>query len=125
MSQASKEADFAAIKANFECICDTVEGVPEIATDPQVVRALTAYKATFAAFVQAVADADAARQFTGLKVFRVFGADRHVRALCESVDAALARLRFAAIQAQDRAGLTEEDLAARFGLSKAVARGAA
>jgi hypothetical protein len=102
MADAGKEADLAAIKARFEFNYALVDSEPTIAADPLVGAAVANCKASHAAFVQAVADADAARQFTGLKAFRIWGADKRVREMCAAADQAFRGLRFAIEQAEAR-----------------------
>jgi hypothetical protein len=89
----TKEADLAAIAAACELNYVIASHFPN---DPIVVAAVTHCKATYAAFVAAMAEADAARGF------RRISTAGHVRRACRAADAAQAALRVAVEQVECR-----------------------
>jgi hypothetical protein len=90
----TKEADLAAIKARCE-LNYTVASHPMFASNPIVIAALANAKASDAAFLAAVAEADAARGF------RIWSTYRHVRQAGAASDSAHAALRAAIESAED------------------------
>jgi len=82
----TKEADLAAIKARCE-LNYTIANHPKFSSNPIVKAALANAKASEAAFLAAVAEADAARGF------RIWSTYRHVRETCVVADEAHAALR--------------------------------
>ena len=94
----SKEADLAAIKAAFEFNEALIASKPQIANHPLVVAALARSKACYAAFLAALADIEAERNF-----FRIGKTHRHFRHTCTAADQAHAALRYAIEMAEEEA----------------------
>jgi hypothetical protein len=89
----TKEADLAAIASAYEL---NYAVAANFADDPIVAAAVAHCKATYAAFLAAIAEADAARGF------RRISTARHVRRTSEATDAAQASLRAAVHEAERR-----------------------
>ena len=90
----TKEADLAAIATKVEFNCNLAR--TNFGNDPLVMAAVANVKATYEAFLAAVAEADAAR------FFRRLSADRHVRQCSMAADQAFHALRFAMEQAEEQ-----------------------
>jgi hypothetical protein len=73
----SKEADLAAIKARYEFNYALVASDPILAGDPLVIAAVANCKASYAAFLAALAEVEAERSF-----FRMWSTHRHFRQAC-------------------------------------------
>jgi hypothetical protein len=100
----TKDADLAAIKAR----CDlnyTIASDPKFAGNRIVMAALNNAKASEAAFLAAVAEADTARGF------RIWGAYRHCRQACAAVDSAHATLRATIESAENEYEVPSENVA--------------
>jgi len=89
----TKKADLAAIAATCEM---NYAVASQFSDDPIVVAAVARCKATYAAFIAAMAEADAARGF------RRISTTMHVRRACAAADAAQAALRIAVENAECR-----------------------
>jgi hypothetical protein len=100
----TKDADLAAIRARCE-LNYTVAGHPKFAGNQIVMAALATAKASEAAFLAAVAEADAARGF------RIWSAYRHCREACAAADSAHAALR-AAIEIAEEPKMSDADMKA-------------
>lgn len=87
----TREADLAAIASAYELNHAIASHFPD---DPVVTAAEAHCKATYAAFLAAVSEADAARGFRRIRAFR------HVRQTCAVADAAQAALRVAVEHAE-------------------------
>jgi hypothetical protein len=90
MSAGSREADLAAMKARNEFNEALIASDPRIASHPLVIAALANSKASYAAFLAAMADVDAERNF-----FRMWKTHRHFRQACAAADRAYLGLRAA------------------------------
>jgi hypothetical protein len=100
MSDRTKEADLAAIKARCE-LNYAIAQHSKVANNPIVIAAFASAKASEAAFLAAVAEADAAR---GLRIWRAY---RHVRQACAAAGNAQDAL-CAAIETAEREPVQSE-----------------
>jgi hypothetical protein len=91
----TKEADLAAVKARME-MNYAIAGHPQFAGNPIVSAALANAKASDAAFLTALAEVEAERNF-----FRMWKTHRHFREACAAADQAHAALRAAIESAED------------------------
>ena len=89
---ATKEADLASIKTRYE-LAFAIANQPKIASNPVVIAALAHAKATYAAFLAALAEADAAHGF------RILSTYRHVHQTGNAADSAFAALGAAIVSA--------------------------
>lgn len=93
----TKEADLAAMKAGYEFNYALVASNPKIAGNPLVIAAVANSKASYTAFLAALAEVEAERSF-----FRIWRTHRHFRQTCAAADSAHAALRFAIESAEDK-----------------------
>jgi len=98
----TKDADLAAIKARYEFNYALVASNPKIADNPLVIAAVTNSKASYAAFLAALAEVEAERS-----LFRMWRTHRHFRQACAAADSAHAALRFAIESAEDEHNQTQ------------------
>jgi hypothetical protein len=95
----SKEADLAAMKARWDFNYALVESNPKIADHPLVIAAVANSKASYAAFLAALAAVEAERSF-----FQIWNTHRNFRRTCAAADSAYAALR-AAVEIAERDAL--------------------